>query len=51
VQKESSQPALALAVVQLDVPEESRPQLEKALTELRKVPAITSARVVELTRL
>jgi len=51
VQKESSQPAQALAVVQLDVPEESKPQLEKALAELRKVPAITSARVVELARL
>jgi D-3-phosphoglycerate dehydrogenase len=49
IQKDGSQ--LALAVVQLDVPEESRPQLEKAVAELRKVPAITSARVVELARL
>jgi len=50
-QKDGSQPALALAVVQLDVSPESQPQLEKALGELRKVPAITSARVVELARL
>jgi D-3-phosphoglycerate dehydrogenase len=41
----------ALAVVQLDVPEESRPQLEGALADLRKVEAIRSVRVVELARL
>ena len=41
----------ALAVVQLDVPEESRLQLEGALAGLRKVEAIRSVRVVELARL
>ena len=41
----------ALAVVQLDVPEESRPQLEGAIADLRKVAAIRSVRVVELARL
>ncbi len=41
----------ALAVVQLDVSDESRPQLDAALAELRKVTAITSVRVVELARL
>jgi D-3-phosphoglycerate dehydrogenase len=41
----------ALAVVQLDVPEESRTQLEGAIADLRKVAAIRSVRVVELARL
>ena len=51
-QKTSKLPAgQALAVVQLDVSDESRPQMEKALEELRKVTAITSVRVVELARL
>ena len=41
----------ALAVVQLDVPEESQPALQQALVALRKVEAITSARTVELGKL
>ena len=41
----------ALAVVQLDLDEASRPALEKALTDLRAVPSITSVRTVELGKL
>jgi D-3-phosphoglycerate dehydrogenase / 2-oxoglutarate reductase len=41
----------ALAVVQLDVDEASQPALQQALSELRKVEAITSVRVVELGKL
>jgi D-3-phosphoglycerate dehydrogenase len=41
----------ALAVVQLDIDEVSRTALQQALTELRKVEAITSVRVVELGKL
>lgn len=41
----------ALAVVSLDVPEESRAELESALAELRQVPAIQSVRLVELGKL
>jgi D-3-phosphoglycerate dehydrogenase len=41
----------ALAVVQVDVPQGSESALEDAVTELRKVEAITSVRVVELGRL
>jgi D-3-phosphoglycerate dehydrogenase len=44
-------PGHALAVVQLDVPEESRPALEQALAALRKVESITSVRIVELGKL
>jgi D-3-phosphoglycerate dehydrogenase len=42
---------LALAVVQLDVPAGAKGALEKALSELRRVEAITSVRVVELEKL
>jgi D-3-phosphoglycerate dehydrogenase len=38
----------ALAVVQLDIPASSQPVLEQTIEELRKVPAITSVRIVEL---
>jgi len=41
----------ALAVVQLDVPEESQSALQQALAALHKVEAITSARTVELGKL
>ncbi|HEY4356105.1 MAG TPA: phosphoglycerate dehydrogenase [Acidobacteriaceae bacterium] len=41
----------ALAVVQLDVPAEAQEALQKAIAELRAVPAITSVRVVELGKL
>jgi D-3-phosphoglycerate dehydrogenase len=41
----------ALAVVQLDVSNSSQPELEQAIGELRKVEAITSVRVVELSAL
>jgi D-3-phosphoglycerate dehydrogenase len=41
----------ALAVVQLDVTEAAQPQLAVALVALRKVPAITSVRIVELGKL
>jgi len=44
-------PAHALAVVQLDVPESAQVQLAAALEALRKVPAITSVRIVELGKL
>ncbi len=44
-------PAHALAVVQLDVPETAQAQLASALEALRKVPAITSVRIVELGKL
>ncbi len=44
-------PAHALAVVQLDVPEAAQTQLASALEALRKVPAITSVRIVELGKL
>jgi hypothetical protein len=38
-------------VVQLDVPETAQSQLASALEALRKVPAITSVRIVELGKL
>jgi D-3-phosphoglycerate dehydrogenase len=38
----------ALAVVQLDIPEASQNALQQALSQLRKVEAITSVRTVEL---
>lgn len=41
----------ALAVVQLDLSTSAQPQLEQALSELRRVEAITSVRTVELDRL
>jgi D-3-phosphoglycerate dehydrogenase len=41
----------ALAVVQLDLDQAARPALEKALADLRAVPAITSVRTVELGKL
>jgi len=41
----------ALAVVQLDVPEESQPALQQAIAELRAVEAIKSVRTVELGKL
>ena len=46
----------ALAVVQLDIPQpdgstSTSPELEQALTALRKVDAITSVRTVELGKL
>ena len=41
----------ALAVVQLDVPQESQPALQQAIVELRKVEAIASARTVDLGKL
>ena len=41
----------ALAVVQLDVPEQSQPALQQALGALRKVEAIGSVRTVELGKL
>jgi D-3-phosphoglycerate dehydrogenase / 2-oxoglutarate reductase len=41
----------ALAVVQIDLPEESPSGLEPALTALRQVDAITSVRTVELGKL
>jgi D-3-phosphoglycerate dehydrogenase len=41
----------ALAVVQLDLEETAKPMLEKAVTDLRAAPAITSVRVVKLGRL
>ncbi len=44
-------PTHALAVVQLDVPETAQSQLASALEALRKVPAITSVRIVELGKL
>jgi D-3-phosphoglycerate dehydrogenase len=44
-------PGHALAVVQLDVPKAAQAQVAAALEALRKVPAITSVRIVELGRL
>jgi D-3-phosphoglycerate dehydrogenase len=41
----------ALAVVQLDLDETSKPALDKALSDLRAVPSITSVRTVELGKL
>jgi D-3-phosphoglycerate dehydrogenase len=41
----------ALAVVQLDVPEESQAALQSAIADLRKVEAIASVRLVELGKL
>ena len=41
----------ALAVVQLDVPEESQAALQSAVADLRKVEAIASVRLVELGKL
>ena len=41
----------ALAVVQLDIPNSTQPQLEQALSALRQVEAITSVRTVELGKL
>jgi D-3-phosphoglycerate dehydrogenase len=46
-----AQAGQALAVVQLDVPEAARPQLEAAIDALRKVSSISSVRVVELGKL
>ncbi len=41
----------ALAVVQVDVPVSSHPELEQAVNQLREVEAITSVRTVELSPL
>jgi D-3-phosphoglycerate dehydrogenase len=41
----------ALAVVQLDVSGSSQPELDQAIDQLRRVEAITSVRVVELSSL
>ena len=41
----------ALAVVQLDVPEEAQAELQSALADLRSVDAIESVRLVELGKL
>lgn len=46
-----TQTGRALAVVQLDIPAGSEAALAGAIEELRKVPAITSVRVVELEKL
>ena len=44
-------PGQALAVVQLDVPTDAEPKLQRALTRLREVEAIRSVRLVELGKL
>ncbi|MES2392542.1 MAG: phosphoglycerate dehydrogenase [Acidobacteriota bacterium] len=44
-------PGQALAVVQLDLTADAQPALLKAISDLRKVEAITSVRVVELDKL